>query len=151
MTTRRDTIRRRFVQFFERLKAEEKKKHSKIAKMFSTHPMNADRITAAQAEIRKYLPDRDSYVVDTSEFEAMKARLIACRVGCSMHVEKGGNRPVLRKARSVAMAREIQELPIRRAASPDKSDGPPVLKTVPAVRTKIPAWTSPVPTHDCSR
>ena len=48
-----------FVQFFERLKSQEKQKHSKIAKMFSTHPMTADRITAAQAEIQKYLPDRD--------------------------------------------------------------------------------------------
>src|SRR5215831_15956170 len=70
-----------FVQFFERLKAEEKEKHSKIAKMFSTHPMTADRITAAQDEIRTYFPDRDSYVVDTSEFEAVKVHLIALQGG----------------------------------------------------------------------
>ena len=65
-----------FVQFFEKLNADEKTKHSRLAKMFSTHPMNADRVTAAQNEIRRYLPDRESYIVDTSEFEQVKARLL---------------------------------------------------------------------------
>jgi len=86
-----------FIQFFERLKAEEKNKHSKIAKLFSTHPMTADRITAAQAEIKTYFPDRDSYVVDTSEFESMRARLVAVQTGHRMNSDKGPNRPVLRK------------------------------------------------------
>jgi len=86
-----------FVQFFERLKVEEKQKHSKIAKMFATHPMTADRISAAQDEIRTYFPDRDSYVVDTSEFAAMKARLIASQGGNRLNVEKGSGMPVLRK------------------------------------------------------
>ncbi len=85
-----------FVQFFERLKAEEKQKHSKIAKMFSTHPMTADRITAAQDEIRAYLPDRDSYVVDTSEFDAMKSRLISLQGGNRFAGDKVTVRPVLR-------------------------------------------------------
>src|SRR5271154_3679038 len=58
-----------FVQFFEKLNVDEKTKHRKLAKMFSTHPMNADRVAAAQNEIRQYLPDRESYIVDTSEFD----------------------------------------------------------------------------------
>jgi len=86
-----------FIQFFERLKAQEKQKHSKIAKMFSTHPMTADRITAAQAEISSYLPDRPNYVVDTSDFEAIKTRLLALQGNHRLDSEKGGNRPVLRK------------------------------------------------------
>lgn len=84
-----------FIQFFERLKAEEKEKHSKIAKMFSTHPMTADRISAAQAEIRMYFPDRDSYLVDTSEFDNMKARLMALQGRHRLDVGTG-NMPVLR-------------------------------------------------------
>ena len=48
-----------FVEFFEKLKVDEKKKQSFVAKAFATHPMNADRIKAAQDEIRKYLPDRE--------------------------------------------------------------------------------------------
>ena len=85
-----------FIQFFERLKAGQKQKHSKIAKLFSTHPMTADRIRAAQAEIQKYLPDRDSYVVDTSDFEAMKARLIDLEGNDRLASDKGDSRPVLR-------------------------------------------------------
>ena len=56
-----------FVEFFEKLNIE-KKKPNMVAKAFATHPMNVDRIEAAQDEIRKYLPDRPEYVVDTSEF-----------------------------------------------------------------------------------
>ena len=66
-----------FVEFFEKLNVDGKKKQSVVAKAFATHPMNADRIQAAQDEIRKYLPDRREYVVDTSEFEDIKARWLA--------------------------------------------------------------------------
>jgi hypothetical protein len=37
--------------------------------------MNEDRIKAAQAEIQKDLPPRPEYVVSTSEFDTVKARL----------------------------------------------------------------------------
>ncbi len=85
-----------FVQFFEKLNADEKKKHSRLAKMFSTHPMNADRVTAAQNEIREYLPDRDSYIVDTSEFEQVKARLLS--LDNAQHLSSADSRrPVLLK------------------------------------------------------
>lgn len=85
-----------FVQFFEKLNAEEKQKHSRLAKMFSTHPMNNDRVAAAQSEIRQYLPDRESYVVNTSEFEQVKARLQG--LDMKQHVGSGdSHRPVLLK------------------------------------------------------
>ncbi len=85
-----------FVQFFEKLNADEKKKHSRLAKMFSTHPMNADRVTAAQEEIRRYLPDRESYIVDTSEFDQVKARLIG--LDNTQHLSGAdSHRPVLLK------------------------------------------------------
>ena len=120
-----------FVQFFEKLKLEERKKHSNIAKMFSTHPMNSERITAAQQEIRTYLPDRDSYVVDTSEFEAMKARLIVLEGGLKITNGQSANRPVLRKP---AQTSDPGDSP---AASPnpnpkDDAGGPPTLKRSPA-------------------
>src|SRR5580693_2208857 len=63
-----------FVEFFEKLNVE-KKKPNVVAKAFASHPMNVERIKDAQDEIRKYLPDRPEYVVDTSEFESVKARL----------------------------------------------------------------------------
>jgi len=69
-----------FVQFFEKLNVE-KKKPNFLAKAFATHPMNVERIEAAQDEIRKYLPDRPEYIVDTSEFENVKARLASLENG----------------------------------------------------------------------
>ncbi len=121
-----------FVQFFEKLKVEEKKKHSNLAKMFSTHPMNSERITAAQEEIRTYLPDRDSYVVDTSEFEAMKARLIALDGGMRLNGQSGGIRPVLRKPSSTAGESDSDPSVTPAPATTDSNDGPPVLKKTPA-------------------
>lgn len=64
-----------FVSFFEELKAHDKEKHSIIAKAFSTHPMTDDRIKRAQKEIETMLPPKDQYVVSTSEFDEVKARL----------------------------------------------------------------------------
>ena len=91
-----------FVQFFEKLNVE-KKKPNLVAKAFATHPMNVERIEAAQEEIRKYLPDRPEYVVDTSEFESVKARLSSYETGRRLH---HGNddpgRPVLLKRTSTS-------------------------------------------------
>ncbi len=64
-----------FVKFFEKLKLEDKHKHSFLARAFETHPMTADRIERAQKEILHYLPPRNQYVVDTSEFDTVKTRL----------------------------------------------------------------------------
>ena len=85
-----------FVQFFEKLKVDEgKKKRSLVAKAFATHPMNADRIKAAQDEIRQYLPDRPEYVVNTSEFDSVRARLMGLENGKRLGGGKNGRGPVL--------------------------------------------------------
>jgi predicted Zn-dependent protease len=64
-----------FVDFFEKIETMEKKKPGTIAKVFASHPMNEDRIKAAQHEIQTILQPRPEYVVDTSEFQMVKARL----------------------------------------------------------------------------
>jgi predicted Zn-dependent protease len=88
-----------FVEFFEKLNLDGTRKHSLLAKAFATHPMNADRIKAAQDEIGKYLPSRPEYLVDTSEFQSVKARLISLENGRRVGGARGGdgNRPVLIK------------------------------------------------------
>ena len=65
-----------FVRLFERLKATEKKKQSPFDKAFATHPMNSERIRRAQEEIANYLPSRDDYVVDTSEFQEVRRQVM---------------------------------------------------------------------------
>lgn len=64
-----------FIAFFEMLGAGEGTKRSLLSKAFATHPMTADRIKLAQQEIAAYLPDRTDYVIDTNEFQEVKARL----------------------------------------------------------------------------
>jgi Peptidase family M48 len=86
-----------FVDFFEKLNVE-KKKPNFVAKAFTTHPMNVERIKDAQDEIRKYLPDRPEYVVDTSEFESVKARLMMLENGRRLGGKSSDpGRPVLLK------------------------------------------------------
>jgi peptidase M48-like protein len=86
-----------FVQFFEKLNIE-KKKPNFVAKAFATHPMNVERIQGAQDEIRKYLPDRPEYVVDTSEFQSVKARMMMLENGRRLGGKSSDpGRPVLLK------------------------------------------------------
>ena len=83
------------VQFFERLQATEKQHHSFVARAFATHPMTADRVRDAQKEIADYLPARPEYVVTTSEFEQMKARLEM--IENRRQVNLGQTQPTLRQ------------------------------------------------------
>ncbi|MEJ2248022.1 MAG: M48 family metalloprotease [Acidobacteriota bacterium] len=63
-----------FVTFFEKMKKEEKNKPSRLAGWFRTHPSTDDRIVAALDE-QRFLPEKDYYIVNTSEFNRVKARL----------------------------------------------------------------------------
>ena len=87
-----------FVDFFEKVQTMEKRKPGTVAKVFSTHPMTDDRIKASQDEIQGILKAKPEYVVNTSEFNDVKARLY------SLHnrrkADKGKddpNRPTLRR------------------------------------------------------
>ena len=61
-----------FIDFFEKLQAQEKRKPGFLSKTFSTHPPTADRIQKSQQEIQSILPDRNEYVVNTAEFDAVR-------------------------------------------------------------------------------
>ncbi len=63
------------VSFFEKLQAKESAKPGSISKMFSTHPPTGDRIEMTKKNIEAILPDKEQYVVTTSEFNTVKAQL----------------------------------------------------------------------------
>jgi predicted Zn-dependent protease len=65
-----------FVTFFEKLQEEEKSKPGKLGGFFRTHPYTLDRIAAAIDE-QRYLPEKDNYIMNTSEFDRVKSRLLA--------------------------------------------------------------------------
>jgi predicted Zn-dependent protease len=63
------------VSFFEKLQAKESARPGSVSKMFSTHPPTGDRIENTKKNIELILPDKEQYVVTTSEFGKIKAQL----------------------------------------------------------------------------
>jgi len=78
-----------FVDFFEKLESEGKEPHSFISRAFMTHPMTADRVRRAE-ETLETLPDRDSYITDSSDFDEVRDRVSRLTHGRSF---RGGERP----------------------------------------------------------
>ncbi len=99
-----------FVQFFEKLEGTEKHKPSAFARAFMTHPMTQDRVKAAQQEVSTILPAREDYILDTSEFQDVKARLAA-----------------LQNRRQIASGQPVRPT-LRKRTEDSKNDQPPVLK-----------------------
>lgn len=83
-----------YVTFFERLQADEKRRPGTVSKVFDTHPPTPDRIEAAQKEIARILPERDEYIVTTSEFDSVKSRLR--NIMFSRKAQTGPGKPTLR-------------------------------------------------------
>ncbi len=81
--------------------------HDQIAHAYANYPSTDERIQRVQTEISTLLPSRKNYILDTSEFQDVKARLALA------------NRPILRRHRSgdslingpVLRRRPPQELP----------------------------------------
>ena len=86
-----------FVSFFEKIQAMEKKKPGTLSKAFDTHPQTPDRIEKSQDEIRKILPAKQEYIVTTSEFDDVKARLAAIENKHKVLDQKDNNKPSLRR------------------------------------------------------
>jgi beta-barrel assembly-enhancing protease len=89
-----------FVNFFEKIQAQEKKKPGSFAKAFATHPQTPDRIEKSQEEIAKILPPRDQYIETTSEFNEVKARLAALENRHKVDDSNNPNKPTLRRTAS---------------------------------------------------
>jgi predicted Zn-dependent protease len=85
-----------FVQFFEKIEAMEKKKPGLLDKTFENHPPTPDRIEKTQEEIGRILPDRNQYLVDTSEFQTVKSRLAKLQNRRKVE-DKKESRPSLRR------------------------------------------------------
>jgi len=60
---------------FEKLEAKNKKKPGFIARAFSTHPAPPERRAAALALAARF-PEREEYVISSSEFQRVKGRLL---------------------------------------------------------------------------
>jgi predicted Zn-dependent protease len=83
------------VSFFEKLQAKESARPGSVSKMFSTHPPTGDRIEMSKKNIELVLPDRDQYVVTTSEFNRVKAQL--AQLENARPSQEESNKPSLRR------------------------------------------------------
>lgn len=98
---------------FEKLEAKNKKKPGLISRAFASHPAPPDRRAAALALAARF-PEREEYVISTSEFQKAKARLLRfsnARLGTGGMLPSGEgspDRPTLK----------------RRSSAPDDSTSP---------------------------
>ncbi len=51
--------------------------HHQIARGFSSYPLTEERIRRIQAEIATLLPDKQQYILNTSDFQDVKTRILA--------------------------------------------------------------------------
>ncbi len=84
-----------YVTFFEKVQAEERRRPGSVPKVFSSHPPTPERIQNTQKEIATILPARQEYIVTTSEFDLVKARLRALQ--STRKASEGDDKPTLRK------------------------------------------------------
>ncbi|HLL76483.1 MAG TPA: M48 family metallopeptidase [Pyrinomonadaceae bacterium] len=60
---------------FEKLASQNKKKPGFFSKTFGTHPQSVDRLEASKSLVARF-PEREEYVLNTSEFQRVKNRLL---------------------------------------------------------------------------
>jgi predicted Zn-dependent protease len=63
------------IDLFEALASTERRQPGTVAKLFRTHPLTPDRIEKTQKNIDAILPSQNEYVLNTSEYEEIRARL----------------------------------------------------------------------------
>jgi predicted Zn-dependent protease len=128
---------------FEKLEAKNKKKPGFISRAFATHPAPPDRRAAASALAARF-PEREEYVISSSEFQRVKGRLLrlsnarASTTGAIQSVEEGGapGRPTL-KRRQPTPDESTTTTPDGEQ-KPADSSAPPKLKRNEGTPTKTP-------------
>ena len=123
---------------FEKLEAKNKKKPGFIARAFASHPAPPDRRAAALALAARF-PENEEYVISSSEFQRVKARLLrlsnarASTAGAIAAGEEGGapGRPTLNRR---------QPTPDETTTTPEgeQKEAPPKLKKNDSGTTKTP-------------
>jgi predicted Zn-dependent protease len=119
-----------FVSFFEKIEAEERRRPGSIPKVFSTHPPTPERVQKAQQEIASILPAKEEYIVSTSEFDTIKARLGKIEHRNKLEQKKTGDKPTLR-TRTEQQKQDKADKQQTQTPSGDDDPDRPVLKKRP--------------------
>jgi predicted Zn-dependent protease len=115
-----------YVAFFGKVMEEERRVPGSMPQVFMDHPPTGDRIIKSEQEIKEILPKREQYLVSTSEFDDVKARLQ--QVISNRKKLKPGDTggPTLRKRQPTDQTTTQTQPPQGTSTSGD--DQPPVLK-----------------------
>src|SRR5208283_3895954 len=118
-----------FVGFFGKVMDEERRSPGSMAKVFADHPPTGDRIIASEEEIQKILPKRPQYLVSTSEFDDIKARLQTV-ITQRKRQKPGDSGPTLRKHQTPDSTTTTTQSGTGQQPSDSSTgdDQPPVLK-----------------------
>ena len=121
-----------FVSFFEKVEAEERRRPGSIPKIFSTHPPTPDRVQKAQEEISTILPVRSEYIVTTSEFDTVKARLRRIENKTKLDDKKStSEKPTLRTRTETQQQDKTNKQDTTQQSGDDSDPDRPVLKKRP--------------------
>jgi beta-barrel assembly-enhancing protease len=83
------------ISIFEKMESLSRKRPGVVDKIFSTHPMDADRIQKTEQEIARILPEKPQYVVNTSEYTEIRERMLRQQ---AKRQSEDGTKPVLRRS-----------------------------------------------------
>ncbi|HEX8119144.1 MAG TPA: M48 family metallopeptidase [Pyrinomonadaceae bacterium] len=127
---------------FEKLAAKNKKKPGTFSKLFESHPQSLDRMEATRLLVARF-PDKEEYVLSSSEFNRVKARLLRlsnARASSAGDIAPGDDgapgRPTLKRRSPNADENGTPTDP--NAPAEKKSDAPQLKK-----RTDDPQQTTP--------
>ena len=112
---------------FEKLNSKNKKKPGTIAKIFASHPQSIDRRDTSLALVARF-PEREEYVISTSEFDRTKAYLLRssnARAGVTADIDDSSDpgKPTLKRRQP-----ESTDPADSDSGSSSSSDKPPQLK-----------------------
>jgi predicted Zn-dependent protease len=85
------------ISMFEKMQSLQRKQPGVLDKLFSTHPMDADRIKKTEKEIDRILPEKPEYIVSTSEYRDIRGRLLKLEERKRATKQEQDGRPVLRR------------------------------------------------------
>jgi len=116
-----------YVAFFGKVMEEERRVPGSVPQVFADHPPTGDRIIKSEEEIKEILPKREQYLVSTSEFDDVKARLQQV-ISNRKKMKPGDSGPTLRKREPTDQTTTQTQPAPQGSGGSGGDDQPPVLK-----------------------
>jgi predicted Zn-dependent protease len=112
--------------FFGKIMDEERRSPGSMSSVFADHPPTPDRIIKCEEEIQKILPEKNEYLVSTSEFNDVKGRLQTVLTNRKKGAKAG---PTLEKRQTADNTTNTPQTQSGSSSGSDQSgDQPPVLR-----------------------